>query len=196
MKNVLFTFVVMFVAVSAQAQILTTADTLGKGKNAVVVSENALTLDDTQINIEYALYARGLTHKLDLYVSVGETHLLGQSQVWIGVGGNAHLGKIAGNSISLFGVVSLPLTGRATGSAILVNPAIVISRPLTEKISVYSGVNVLIPVGALSSRFFAPPETKVNVPVGVSVILGNWALTAETDFGKLKALGIALSRTF
>lgn len=193
------TFVVMIVllvAVQASAQVLTTADTLGAGKNALMGSENALVMDGTQINIAYAMYVRGLTSSADLYLAAGETHLLGQRQAWLGIGGNVHLGKIAGNSISLFGVVSLPLTGRQVGSSVLINQALMVSRPLTDKVSLYSGINVLIPVGASTTRFFTPPETQANVPVGVSVTLGNWGLTAEADFGKLKALGVALSRTF
>ena len=190
------TFVVLLVAVSVNAQVLATADTLGTGKNAAMMSENALVLDGTQINIAYAMYVRGLTSKFDLYVSAGETHLLGQGQIWIGVGGNAHLSKIAGNSVSLFGIVSLPLTGREAGSAVLVNPALVVSRSLTDKVSVYSGINVLVPIGASSNRFFTPPDPKLNIPVGVSVILGDWGLIAEVDLGQLKAVGIGLSRTF
>jgi hypothetical protein len=183
-------------AASAQAQVLTPADTLGKGRQAAMLSENALVLDGTQLNVAYAMYIRGLADGADVYVSVGETHLLGEHQAFVGVGGNAHLGKIAGNSISLFSIVSAPLTGRRTGSAWLVNPAIVVSRPLNGKITAYSGLNALIPVGSHSSRFFTPPETELNVPAGVSILLGDWGLAIEADVGKLRALGLALSRTF
>jgi hypothetical protein len=187
---------VALMAASAQAQVLTPADTLGKGKQAAMLSENALVLDDTQLNVTYAMYIRGLAANADAYVSVGETHLLGERQVFVGLGGNAHLGKIAGNSISLFSILSAPLTGRRIGSAWLVNPAIVVSRPLTAKITVYSGINAVIPVGSRSSRFFTPPETELNVPAGASILIGDWGLAIEADVGKLRAVGLALSRTF
>lgn len=64
----------------APAQVLTTAETLGRGSQAVMLSENHLFVDGVDLNIAYAQYVRGMSKRFDLYVSFGTTNIQGQNQ--------------------------------------------------------------------------------------------------------------------
>lgn len=196
MKSILFTIFGLLITVSSQAQVLSTADTLGKGKNLLAVSENHLEDAGVGINIAYLQYIKGVNRNLDLYLSIGQTDLLDESQQWIGLGWNAHMVSIKGVSVSFYTNTTIPLGNTQIGSAVLVNPAIVVSHSVNSRLTLYTGVNALVPIGSQSSRFFTPMTTKVNVPVGASVIFGNWGVVGEVDFGSQKAVGVALSRTF
>lgn len=187
---------VLFSAISAQAQVLTTADTLGRGKQAVVVSENELSDSGLGINVAYAMYIRGVSDKADLYVSVGETHLLGQDQAYAGIGGNAQLLHAKGISVSLFGLASMPLHKQDQACTVLANAAVVVSRALNSRVSIYSGLNTLIPIGARERGLFTPPSNRINVPAGAALTFGDWSIIAEADLGKLRAVGLALGKTF
>ena len=184
-------------AVSAQAQVLTTAETIGQGKQLVAVSENHLYEDGVDLNVAYVMYARGLTPRLDLYLAVGETHIFSQGQAWAGVGGNAKLFTVKKVSVSTFAMVSAPLHRLEDAATLLLNPAVVVSYPVASTLSFYSGVNILLPVGNnRKDKLFTPAGNKFNVPLGASLVLGPWSVTAEADAGKLKAVGIAVSRLF
>jgi hypothetical protein len=196
MKNVLFTIIALLITASSQAQVLSTADTLGKSKNLLAVSENNLEDAGVGINIAYLQYIRGVSPNFDLYLSVGQTDLFDESQQWIGLGWNAHLLSVKGVSVSFYTNTTIPLSNSQIGSAVLVNPAIVVSHSVNSRLTFYIGVNALVPIGSQSSRFFTPMTTKVNVPIGASIVFGNWGLVEEVDLGKLKAVGVALSRTF
>jgi hypothetical protein len=196
MYKTLIALALLSISASASAQVLATADTLGKGKQAVMISENHLYDADVDLNIVYAMYIRGLTPRFDLYVSVGETHILGEDQAFVGAGGNIKLVSFAGNSVSLFAVASTPLHRRSEAAAVLLNPALVISRALGAKVSLYSGLNALVRISPHSDDVFSPLENKVNVPAGIAVTLGNWGVFAEADFGNIKAVGASMSRVF
>lgn len=179
----------------ANAQVLTAGDTLGAGKSAILVSENRLYVDVVDLNIAYVQYVRGLSDRFDLYVSIGETHILGEDQVWFGIGGNLNLMKWRGTSVSLFNVVSTPLHKREQACKALLNSALVVSRNIW-RVGVYSGVNSLIPIGNRVTDLFTPPTYKVNVPLGLVVTAGDWAIFTEADIGHLKAVGIGIARAF
>lgn len=195
MNKFLIVVFVLF-ATSARAQVLTTAETLGKGKQMVAVSENHLEDAGTGMNIAYVMYAKGLTSRFDLYTAVGETRLLGEGQAWVGIGGNAKLFSARKVSVSLFTLASVPLHRFSESSVVLLNTAVVVSRPVNSKLSVYTGVNTLVPIGKRDQGFFSPVDNKLNFPLGASIALGNWGITAEADLGKMKAVGVALSRVF
>lgn len=196
MFKTIVVLIVLSVATLAEAQVLTTADTIGKGKQAIMLSENHLYDADVDLNVAYLMYIRGLTPRLDLYVSLGETNILGQDQVWVGLGGNARVLSVRGTSVSLFALASIPLHRQKESSTVLLNPAVVVSRMLNARVGIYTGLNVLVPVGARSRGLFTPPSNRLNVPAGVAVVVGNWMLLAEADLGKMKALGVGISRTF
>lgn len=180
------------------AQVLTIGETLGKGKSAVLLSDNVIFPGEgiPSLNIAYGMWVRGVHQRLDVYLSGGETTTEGETQWWIGGGGNLQVIKAGKVGVSLFTVASVPLNRRDQACTVLLNPALVASVPIGPKVFVYSGVNGLVPVGHRARGIFTPPDTKVNVPVGATYALGAWGLWGEVDIGPLHAVGIGLTRVF
>jgi hypothetical protein len=180
------------------AQVLATAETLGKGTSAVLFTDNVIVPGDgiPNLNIAYGQYARGVHDRADLYVSFGETTTDGSTQVWIGGGGNVRLARIRKVSVSLFGVATVPLSRRDEACLVLLNPALIVSAPVTKTFAVYSGVNSLVPIGKRTRGIFTPPSSKVNAPIGATYAIGAWGLWGEADSGTLRAFGIGISRVF
>ena len=183
---------------AARAQVLTIGETLGKGKSAVLLSDNVIFPGDDipSLNIAYGLWAKGLHPRFDLYISAGETTTEGETQAWIGGGGNVQLVKAGKVAVSLFNVASVPFNRRDEACDVLLNSALVASVPVGGKAFIYSGVNSLIPIGHRARGIFTPPDTKVNVPVGATYALGKWGLWGEVDIGPLHAVGVGLTRLF
>ena len=189
---------ILAAAAAADAQVLTVGDTLGKGKSGVLLSDNVIYPGDgiPSLNIAYAMFARGLSKRFDLYLSAGATTTEGTRQGWLGGGGNLHLVTAGKISLSLFNVASVPLNRRTEACDVFLNSALVASVPLGPRAMVYSGVNSLIPIGHRARCIFTPPDTKVNVPVGATYSFGPWGLWAEADIGPLHAVGVGLTRIF
>jgi hypothetical protein len=183
---------------ASEAQVLTVADTLGQGKSGLLFSDNVLVPGDDipNLNIFYAMWAKGLSARFDLYLEGGGTTTDGETQAFLGGGGNLRLARIDKLSLSLFAIATVPLNRRDQACQVLLNPALVASVPLSAKLVVYSGVNSLIPIGDRARGIFTPPTTKVNVPIGGTYAIGPWGLWAEGDFGTLNALGLGLTRTW
>jgi hypothetical protein len=187
---------------TAEAQVLATADTLGSGKQAVLLSENRIFVDGFRLHIVVGQYARGLADRLDLYLAAGVTRTDDETattvnQPWLGVGGNWNVARWKGFSASLFGIVSVPLTRRDQASVVLANPALIVSRTLIQdRLALYGGVNALVPIGRRERGLFTPPDAKFNFPAGALIMLGKWGLFGEVDIGHLKALGFGLARAF
>ena len=196
MIKIITAAVVLSVAISAQAQVLTSAETLGSGKQVVSISENRLYDKDVDLNVAYAMYGRGLNDRFDLFVGFGHTHILSEDQIWLAFGENVKLGNFGKTSFSVFTFTSIPLHRREDAANLLLSAALVISRPINDKLSLYSGLNALLPIGNRKRGLFTPPENKFNIPLGASVALGNYAIAAEVDVGRLKAVGIGLTRLF
>jgi hypothetical protein len=187
----------------ARAQVLTTADTLGKGTQGVLASDSHIFVDEARLHIIAGQYVRGLAGRADLYVVASDTRTEDEAgtsvldQFSMGVGGNWNLARWNGFSVSLFGIVSVPLTRRDQASDVLANPALVVSRTVVkDRLALYGGINALVPIGHRSRGWFTPPDTKVNAPVGALIMLGRWGVFAEVDIGPLTAVGVGLSRTF
>lgn len=200
MKHHLAVAVILFAwsPSAVHAQVLTIGETLGKGKSAVLVSDNVIFPGDgvPSLNIAYGLWARGLHQRFDLYLSAGETTTEGATQGWIGGGGNLQLVKAGKVAVSLFTVASLPFNRRNEACDVLLNSALVASVPIGSRMFFYSGVNGLIPIGHRARGIFTPPDTKVNVPAGATYALGNWGLWVEMDVGPLHAVGAGVTRLF
>ena len=112
--------------------------------------------------------------RFDLYLSFGETTTDGETQVWTGGGGNLRLARAGKVTFSFFTVASVALTRRDEACQILWNPALVVSTPLGTKLTIYSGLNGLIPLGDRARGIFTPPSNKVNVPIGATYAIGPW----------------------
>ena len=198
MRRALAAALLLAGAARADAQVLATAETLGRGKSAVLLTDNVIVPGDgiANLNIAYGQYARGLHDRADLYLSLGETTTEGSTQVWLGGGGNVRLARIRRVALSLFAVASVPLNHRDQACQVLLNPALIVSAPLGPKASVYSGVNSLVPIGDRARGIFTPPSVKVNAPIGATYAIGAWGLWGEADVGNLRAVGFGVSRVF
>jgi hypothetical protein len=183
---------------AVEAQVLTIGETLGRGKSGLLLSDNVISPGEgiPNLNIAYGMWVKGLTDRFDLYLSAGETTTEGVTQGWLGGGGNLRLMRVKKVAVSLFGVASVALNRRDEACRVLLNPALVASAPLSAKLSVYSGLNSLIPLGDRSRGIFTPPSIKANVPIGATYAIGPWGLWGEVDFGNLRALGLGLTRVF
>jgi hypothetical protein len=198
MKALIPAALFLLAAVSADAQVLSTAETLGKGKSGLLVSDNVIVpgAGIPNLNIAYGEFARGLTDRVDLYLAAGETRTDGETQWWAGGGGNVRLARIRKLSVSFFSIATVPLTRHDEACRVLWNPALIVSVPLNTSLTIYSGVNALVPIGDRLRGVFTPPATKVNVPAGVTYAIGPWGLWTEVDIGPLKAVGVGLTRMF
>ena len=181
-----------------EGQVLSIGETLGKGKSGVLLSDNVVVPGDDipNLNIAYGMFARGLSDRFDLYLSVGETTTDGATQWWAGGGGNLRLARIRKLTLSLFSVASVALNRRDEACQVLLNPALIVSAPLGKQLVVYSGVNGLVPIGDRERGIFTPPSSKVNVPIGATYAIGPWGVWGEGDFGTLRAFGVVLTLVF
>jgi hypothetical protein len=179
-----------------EAQVLATAVTSGKGAQSITIAGTRLYDDGVGLNVPYVVYTRGITSRFDVYSAVGETNIFGQDQAWVAIGENANLFSVRNYSVSFFSFGSVPLHRFRESSTLFLNAAVILSRPITSKVSVYSGANSFFPIGAKDRGPFTPSTNKFNVPAGASITFGNWNVAAEFDFGKMKAVGIGLSKSF
>jgi hypothetical protein len=188
--------IILSSAASIQAQVLTTADTLGKGTQALFVSYNVLREGDARLNVGYGLYSLGLTSRFDVYAGIGQTHTDGKSQAWVAFGGNLNIFAGKNVSVSFLNVESIALNRSDEASVLLSNLAVVVSRRITSTVSIYTGLNAFIPIGSRSRGVFTPTDNEFNVPIGCSFSIGDWSLAVESDIGKLKAIGLGVTRVF
>lgn len=188
-------FLAGFLAVSAMAQVLSTGPLGETGAQAVVLSENRLCADSDSLNVAYAQYVRGLSKRLDLYVSLGSTRIFQRDQMWIGVGGDAKLGRAMGLDLSVYHVSSFPIQRRHEAATVLADTAVIVSRDVRPWLTAYAGWNTLVPVGATRRGVFTPTRWAGNVAVGVALKRGkHFSLALEGDFGwHLSALGSGAS---
>jgi hypothetical protein len=195
-RRVLAACVLTLTADLAQAQVLSIGETLGKGRSGLLLTDNAIVPGEgiPNLNIFYGEFARGLSDRFDLYLAFGETTTDGDTQVWTGGGGNLRLARARKVTFSLFTVASIALTRRDEACQVLWNPALIGSAPLGKQLTVYSGVNSLIPIGDRARGIFTPPSTKVNVPIGATYAFGPWGLWGEADVGNLQAVGVGVTR--
>ena len=195
-RRVLAACVLTLTADLAQAQVLSIGETLGRGKSGLLLTDNAIVPGEgiPNLNIFYGEFARGLGDRFDLYLSFGETTTDGETQVWTGGGGNLRLARAGKVTFSLFTVASVALTRRDEACQVLWNPALIASVPVGKQLTVYSGVNGLIPIGDRERGIFTPPSAKVNVPIGATYAIGPWGLWGEVDVGNLQAVGVGITR--
>lgn len=196
MKKLVMLFLFFAAGVSI-AQVLTTAQTSGKGGQAIMLTENRLTLEGISVHVPYVMYVRGLAKNFDLYVLAGDTHITGEDQSFSGLGGNLHLIKAGKFDISLFSTASTGLHRRSEAATALLDMATIVSYQASKSWAFYSGLNSLVPVGAIRGKLFTPASYKVNIPVGTAWTKGKYAVFAEIDLGAhSRATGIAIARSF
>ena len=201
-KSLLALFLTLFVLSGiANAQVLTTAVTGGKGNSALLISPNGLFPDGLNLFNGYVQYSRGLTDRFDGYAAYGNITALGQTQHYVGVGGNLNLvnskAVCTPYDISWFNMVTVPVSRRTDASSVLWNSAIVVSFPIGP-VTAYTGINGVIPIGDVAGgKLFTPGESLFNIPIGISKSVGRWTLFVEGDPGNnLKSFGVGILRMF
>ena len=68
------------------------------------------------------------------------------------------------------------------------------SRNLTDTVSVWSGVNGLLPLGNREQGLFTPPDYEWNIPIGAAWFINErFGVYGEVDIGHIKAVGVGLT---
>lgn len=181
------------------AQVLTTPQTVGKGKQALGFTENRATTEGASSHAPYIVGVWGLSSNLDLYVEAGDTHAIGQDQAFGGVGGNLHLLKIKKFDFSLYGIVTTGFHRRSEASTVFADGALLGGYQINANWAFYTGLNTFAPIGATNNKLFTPGNYKVNAPLGVSwsIPKSKWGIIAEVDVGPhSRATGISISKLF
>lgn len=185
------------------AQVLATGETGGKGGQAVFLTANGLYPEGLSLFNANVQYSFGLTDKVDVVAIYGNISALGENQHYAGFGWNVNLLKRnqALVDVSFFNTVTFPVSRRSESSTVLLTPALVVSRPVTiagRTVAIYTGLNSVVPIGNIQDKLFTPPETLLNVPAGVSVVLSKkWVTYVEYDYGSnLSSVGVGILRVF
>jgi hypothetical protein len=185
------------------AQVLATGETGGKASKALLLTANGLFPEGLNLFSPYAQFIYGLNPRTDFLVSAGTISALGRTQSFIGGGALIQLLKRDRFLVDIasFHLFSTPLNKRDEACHVLYNTAVIASHPVTiagKPVTVYSGVNFLIPIGSAADKLFTPPDLQINVPIGFSTNLTKkWVFMAEYDAGPdLKSAGIGLLRLF
>jgi hypothetical protein len=182
--GVVASFLLLILSGSTAAQVLTTAETLGKGR-AVTAAENHLWVDGASINGAWVEYAYALSPRFDLYLyPVWTISTGGQNQQCFGIGGNFHLFQYHRIDAALFNVWSTPLSRQKQASTVLSDVAPIVNYEFKNKKwpVPYSGLNFVFPVGATSRGPFTPPGKEVNVPAGAAFSWRKMTFFIEGDF--------------
>lgn len=188
--------------VNGNAQTLTTAETIGKGKKAIFFSSNALKVKEfATLGYSYGQTIFGISDRLDLYVGPAFTTVFGRTQASVGIGANTNLLKSGVVSISTYNILSTPLNARRDGSSLLYFNSLVVSKNFKVRgygFSGYTGYSLLAPIGKnRAEKLFTPPRTFHFVPVGVMLPLGNHiAVFVEYNHGnplRTYSAGLAIS---
>jgi len=189
----------MGLAMFAQAQTLTTAETIGKGKSSVLLASSALVVKDfTTLSFSFVQGVYGVHPKVDLYGGVNVTTALGQAQTSVTGGANINLLKSKVVSVSAFNLLTTPVNRRSDASAATWFLAAVVSRDLhVSKLGLtgYAGYSATVPLGRkLEDKLFTPPSPVYNLPVGVVIPKGKFAIFAEYNYGRtVKAASLGLA---
>ncbi|OGE83361.1 MAG: hypothetical protein A2846_02775 [Candidatus Doudnabacteria bacterium RIFCSPHIGHO2_01_FULL_49_9] len=183
---------------AAQAQTLTTAETIGKGKMSYFAASNALVAKDfTTLHYGYGQVVYGINDRVDLYAGPGVITAFGRSQVNVTAGANVNLWK-RGIAISSFNLLTTGLTKRSESANWLwLNSTVVSKNVKISRIAftAYSGYSFLVPFGPEKEfKLFTPPTTQKNIPIGAMIPIGKHAVFAEYNYGKqTQAISIGFS---
>lgn len=186
--------VVCFCRTAVVAQVLN-VDPVEKGKKLIFGSENRLYIKGDELNVAYAQYLWGARDGLNLCAAVGGTRIFRRDQAWVSVGENLRLFRVEKAAVSLYNTISMPLNCRHDASTALLNSMLIVSRPISTAVTIYSGINGLFPIGAKERGLFTPPDKKLNIPIGAAISRGTWTLFAEADIGHLKAVGVGIAKS-
>lgn len=186
----------------AQAQVLVTGRTVGKGNGVAFVSGDGILTDGIGIANNWGGVEVGIANRVDLFGGGGNFSLLGHQFPYAVAGGLFGLPtqKFYVDA-SAYQVAIVPLYDRKDTSTSIINSAIVMSKTFTLKwrgyaITPYIGASWLYSLGP-KDRILSIPHCTFQVPLGVSVPLGKkFGVAIEYDQGTTKSFGFALSYSF
>ena len=185
---------------TARGQVLVTGETGGAGGQAVVLAGNLLSVKDfANLGNFWAQFGYGVSDRVDVFATYGNTEVFGEIQHYVGGGSNISLLRRAqrGLDLSFFNAASVALTRRDEACTLFVTLAFVASRPVTlgsVAITPYGGFNTVVPIGQRDLGVFTPVETLHTGIVGVAIPFHKtWQAFVEYDPGpKLRAAGVGL----
>jgi hypothetical protein len=182
-------FMFTIAVLSLHAQAVQIADTIGKGKKVLFVSPSAIVAKDfTTLAYSFAQVGYGVSTRADVYVGASENVVFGQKQTAIIGGANVTLFRPGPVSVSAYNQVGTALNRRKDAATATLYSALLVSLTLNEKKpnrpTPYTGYSVLVPLGNTEGKVFTPSEPMHNIPIGIMIPRGHWALFAEYGFGK------------
>lgn len=195
MKSFVQTVVLLFVAAVLPAQIISTAETSGRGKTTYILAPNLSSYAGSRGNGGYIWLGHGLTDNFDFFTIDGWSTTGEATQFWLGLGSNTHFGKVAGVDVGLYDYVTMPVTRRREASTVFLNVALVASKHVGPVVP-YLGANANVPLGhAAEQCVFTPPKTELNFPIGIAIPIGKYCFYGEVDAGRLRVYGVGISLT-
>ena len=182
-------------AVSMNAQVISTAETSGRGKTTLLGSFNANRYAGVSGTGGYFWGGRGITDSFDVFTIDGWSTVPRATQAWVGAGSNLRFAKLFGWDMSLYQYATTPVNRRAMASTLLYDACWINSRHVGAVVP-YIGVNAIVPIGNRNQSTFTPPRTEYNVPIGLSVPVGKTSVYFEVDAGKMMLFsgGVSLTR--
>lgn len=176
-----------------KAQMVNTADTMGKGNTSTSVAYSYLRDPNFSQHNSFIAQGLGITDKSDVFGGIGITTIkpngaeTTKTQSSIFGGGKINITqKDSLPKISLLSLLSTPLDKRNEGTTTLYC-GLVASKKLKVKnfeFTPYGGFSTLIPLGDSQDKLFTPPTPQQSIATGVYKDLGHGtAFYAEFNFG-------------
>jgi hypothetical protein len=195
MKRIILGLLFLFTSTTVSAQVYSTAETNGTGKNSVSVQAYEMKYLGAWSNGGWAQVSHGLTDRVDAFALAGWTYYNGATQPWVGIGSNVNVGKLAGFDFSIYDYLTKPLARHDEASTLSLDTAVLVSRRIGPATG-YIGGNVIIPIGHLDRATFTTPHTEHQLVAGAAVPVKAWTVYGEVDAGHLLSVGFGLSRSF
>lgn len=177
------------------AQLLAFGQTSGRGSHSAMLAGSWQQDGGFGRVSPSVTYVKGVTDRADLYLSAGETADGHARQSWGGIGGNVHVRRVNGFDTSLYTTASFALTSRSRACTLLLNPAVIASRTLTDRLTLYGGVSALLPIGHRNDGVFTPTDDQLSVPFGLGISTGSWTVYGEIAFGRTRGIGVGIERS-
>ena len=184
----------LLLVASVNAQVISTAETSGRGKTTFLGSVNGNRYAGVNGTGGYFWAGRGMTDSFDLFTIDGWSTVPGATQAWVGAGSNLRFAKLAGWDMSLYQYATTPVNRRGMASTLLYDACWINSRHVGPVVP-YVGLNAVVPIGNRNQSAFTPPKTEYTLPIGLSVPSGKAFLYFEADVGKMMVFSAGVSLT-
>lgn len=194
MKLTTVVLMALIVASVSFAQVMSTADTLGKGKNALFLGTAPTWVSGGDMGTaNFVQVWHGFTDRIDGFCGVAVFTVPDQAQANGLCGINANLVQVKPKddpkapskfSVSTFQMVATGLHARKDSSTFWWYPAVIANTNVPvgkTTLSPYVGYAVTVPVGNIENKVFTFDQPVHNVPVGLAITRGRFVFFAEYD---------------